>query len=224
MNRANSYPPDWYEISNAIRAKRQWSCEDCGANLDRRRWLLDAHHLDGDRTNCTEENLRVLCRLCHIEKHPDNLKLLLGISVDDESLIRVARPRDQADLAARKRAFYTARVAAAKQCDDAFDELWSLLTQAAGLFRERRPLVLLGNLKRMIEGNRVRLVDDSKRAYLTDLCVSGLEDVKIRDKLVSRWEREMGVKTTEADIQRGLSLARSDPRRITGWETDHPLA
>ena len=42
-------------------------CSRCGYN--RCRAALEVHHKDGDRTNNKSDNLEIICRNCHSEKH-----------------------------------------------------------------------------------------------------------------------------------------------------------
>ena len=66
------YPPDWPEISRAIREERAgWRCERCGAAnglphpVTGSRVVLTVAHLDHDPTNNDPSNLRALCQRCH---------------------------------------------------------------------------------------------------------------------------------------------------------------
>jgi hypothetical protein len=63
----NDYSADFFEISQAYRAKVGWKCEECGISLDEphKRRYLHVHHLDGAKNNNSEDNLRALCVLCH---------------------------------------------------------------------------------------------------------------------------------------------------------------
>jgi hypothetical protein len=47
------------------RAVLKSSCETCGSGSP----ALDLHHLDGDRTNNSPDNLRTLCDRCHTSLH-----------------------------------------------------------------------------------------------------------------------------------------------------------
>lgn len=42
-------------------------CQDCG--WDRYPEVLEVHHIDGDRTRNTIDNLRVVCPTCHMIRH-----------------------------------------------------------------------------------------------------------------------------------------------------------
>jgi len=65
--RANVYSRKWTEISNQIKTKRDYSCENCGwrpANSYEKRFI-HTHHQNGDKTNNRDDNLKVLCIKCH---------------------------------------------------------------------------------------------------------------------------------------------------------------
>ena len=82
------YPPDWNDISLAIREAAGWRCEECG-QPDKRiqpkvltgdyatylggramvrkpnTCVLTVAHLDHTPENCERDNLRALCQKCH---------------------------------------------------------------------------------------------------------------------------------------------------------------
>ena len=78
------YPPDWPEISLAIRRDRAgWRCEcpgRCGRGHAHRcearngqphpqtgsRVVLTVAHLDGVPENCADDNLEAMCQACHL--------------------------------------------------------------------------------------------------------------------------------------------------------------
>lgn len=66
----SGYPRNWKEISEGIRQRRNYTCEKCGVRLSGHASLLDVHHLDGDKQNVQDSNLRCLCKLCHHDEHP----------------------------------------------------------------------------------------------------------------------------------------------------------
>jgi hypothetical protein len=61
----STYTADWAEVSNALRQKRLWTCEECAVNLSAHRNLLHVHHINGVRVDNREQNLKVLCKDCH---------------------------------------------------------------------------------------------------------------------------------------------------------------
>lgn len=62
------YPDNWKEISQQYRKSVNWCCEDCGLNLAQHRYLLDVHHINGVKHDCTSTNLRALCKECHAKQ------------------------------------------------------------------------------------------------------------------------------------------------------------
>ena len=65
--KANVYSRKWTEISNQIKSKRDYSCEECGwrpKNSYEKRFI-HTHHQNGDKTNNRDDNLKVLCIKCH---------------------------------------------------------------------------------------------------------------------------------------------------------------
>jgi hypothetical protein len=66
----NNYPPDFDEISERTRAAKNWKCEECELDLSAKphRRFLHTHHIDGDKSNNSDDNLKVLCLGCHAEE------------------------------------------------------------------------------------------------------------------------------------------------------------
>ena len=63
----DTYPPNWPEISKAIKKKNNYRCERCGHPNDvASGHVLTVHHLDGIKSNCEEWNLAALCQRCHL--------------------------------------------------------------------------------------------------------------------------------------------------------------
>lgn len=66
------YPPDWEQISLAVKEAAGWRCENCGAERGKphpitgSRVVLTTAHLDHAPANCARENLRALCQRCHL--------------------------------------------------------------------------------------------------------------------------------------------------------------
>lgn len=56
-------------------------CEDCGES---QKFMLIVHHINGDRTNNSLDNLEILCRNCHTKRH---LKLEKGHLVYDSKCL-----------------------------------------------------------------------------------------------------------------------------------------
>lgn len=64
------YASDWSHRSHWYREHKRLTCEECGVQLDKTPHLLDMHHIDGDKRNDQDQNLRCLCKLCHAHIHP----------------------------------------------------------------------------------------------------------------------------------------------------------
>jgi len=62
----------WKQISEAYREKKHFICEECSVNLENDKFFLEVHHIDKNRLNNKEDNLKSLCVLCHSKKHPNN--------------------------------------------------------------------------------------------------------------------------------------------------------
>ena len=64
---SNTYPPNWDEIAKTIKDQADWHCENCYHPHDPPNgYMLGVHHLDGNKANCTYENLVALCQRCHL--------------------------------------------------------------------------------------------------------------------------------------------------------------
>jgi len=76
------YPDNWNWLSRQIRNRNNQKCELCDATNGKPHWktesivVLTVHHIDGNRTNNSEQNLIALCQRCHLrldlEKHIRN--------------------------------------------------------------------------------------------------------------------------------------------------------
>ena len=64
-NLYDGYSDNWKEVSRSIREKFNWTCTECGINMNDKRNGLHVHHIDRDKQNNNESNLQVLCALCH---------------------------------------------------------------------------------------------------------------------------------------------------------------
>ena len=82
------YPADWSKISKTLREKRNWRCENCKLDLSEHRKLLDAHHVNGNKADNDDTNLRTFCKDCH-RKQP--MHDHMGISSADMEIIQRLR-------------------------------------------------------------------------------------------------------------------------------------
>ena len=69
------YTKDWDMISKLYREKHSYTCENCGLKIDDDydRQYIHVHHINGDKLNNKESNLKCLCLYCHA--HVDNTHL-----------------------------------------------------------------------------------------------------------------------------------------------------
>ncbi|HQT03995.1 MAG TPA: hypothetical protein PLU46_03315 [Thiotrichales bacterium] len=63
------YSEDWQQVSLNFRQKKAFTCEGCGVRLDQHKHLLHEHHIDGDKRNNYDHNLKALCIDCHRKEH-----------------------------------------------------------------------------------------------------------------------------------------------------------
>lgn len=60
------YVKEWQRISRIYRQQQNYTCEKCNIILDgMNKRFLEVHHVNGDKTNNKEENLKCLCIECH---------------------------------------------------------------------------------------------------------------------------------------------------------------
>jgi hypothetical protein len=61
------YPPNWAQISQAVKDAAGWKCVRCGREHDTLAgYMLTVHHLDLDPSNCAWWNCPALCQRCHL--------------------------------------------------------------------------------------------------------------------------------------------------------------
>jgi len=65
----NVYSRFWNQISIQIKKKKKYTCEHCGfkAHDNYQQRFIHTHHINGDKQNNYEDNLKVLCIKCHSE-------------------------------------------------------------------------------------------------------------------------------------------------------------
>lgn len=64
----NEYPANWAEIARDLKDRQDWKCERCGQDHNfETGYVLTVHHLDGNKANCKDWNLAVLCQRCHLK-------------------------------------------------------------------------------------------------------------------------------------------------------------
>ncbi|MBR4642684.1 MAG: HNH endonuclease [Selenomonadaceae bacterium] len=65
----NVYQENWIEISRRLKAKHNYTCQECHRNFSDCKSLLHVHHKNGRKNDNRESNLEVLCYDCHQAKH-----------------------------------------------------------------------------------------------------------------------------------------------------------
>lgn len=73
------YTRDWDNISREYRESHSYTCEECGLKIDDLfdRQYIHVHHIDANKLNNRESNLKCLCLRCHSEVdeiHKNNLR------------------------------------------------------------------------------------------------------------------------------------------------------
>lgn len=63
----NVYTSNWNEIAKKLKELRNYTCEKCGfrPRNDYEKKFIHVHHINGDKTNNNQDNLKVLCIKCH---------------------------------------------------------------------------------------------------------------------------------------------------------------
>lgn len=80
------YTDNWHRVARAFKQRASWKCGSCGALLSHASHLLDVHHVNGDKRNNSDDNLRCLCKDCHSKEHHH-----YRVSRDDLQAIEKAR-------------------------------------------------------------------------------------------------------------------------------------
>lgn len=65
-NTRNGYAYNWLRITERIRKRDNYKCQNCNSHS-----YLEVHHLDLNRKNNKSSNLITLCRYCHKKLHKD---------------------------------------------------------------------------------------------------------------------------------------------------------
>jgi len=84
--RDDNYTPNWVNISHELRTRKNYTCSHCGITIDSNfadRRFIEVHHIDGNKANNHQDNLQVLCILCHAfmnKNHISNYKKMSNIT------------------------------------------------------------------------------------------------------------------------------------------------
>ena len=72
------YTDDWPQISRQYRASQNYCCESCRVNLINEKELLHTHHINHNKRDNSDSNLRALCIDCHRKQdNHDHMKISL---------------------------------------------------------------------------------------------------------------------------------------------------
>ena len=64
-----AYSSDWSKISNYMKTSVNYVCQECYKDLSNHRKYIQTHHIDADRSNNNQGNLKVLCIECHSREY-----------------------------------------------------------------------------------------------------------------------------------------------------------
>ena len=76
-NHKESYSDDRQQVSNSIKEKHHYTCQQCGVDLKGNKRLLQTHHKNGVKADNTDANLTPLCADCH-RKQPLHTHLFVS--------------------------------------------------------------------------------------------------------------------------------------------------
>jgi len=89
------YTDDWAKISSARRSEKNHTCQSCSLSLAEHKNLLHVHHMNGDKTDNSDENLMVLCIDCH-RKEPFHGHMY--VAHKDTQIIQLQRMKQGIDI------------------------------------------------------------------------------------------------------------------------------
>lgn len=83
------YTKDWETISREYRESHNFTCEECGITIEDPfdRQFIQVHHINGDKTDNSPNNLKCLCIHCHAnvdDTHKKNFKRRANAMLLDE--------------------------------------------------------------------------------------------------------------------------------------------
>lgn len=62
----NKYPKNWHDIALRKKIEKDYTCQCCHKKATyKTAYLIQVHHIDGNKQNCQDWNLKVCCDRCH---------------------------------------------------------------------------------------------------------------------------------------------------------------
>jgi hypothetical protein len=65
----NEYTKDFREVANSIKRQRNHLCDKCRRDFSRNQKWLEAHHINGIRSDHRPSNIAILCLGCHADEY-----------------------------------------------------------------------------------------------------------------------------------------------------------
>lgn len=97
---ADNYPSNWKFTSRVYRQQNEWRCEKCGVSLAEYPDLLHVHHRNGNKWNCTSDNLRALCKRCHSREFKHEW---INVSPEEEQIILKCQEHEREQILSAKK-------------------------------------------------------------------------------------------------------------------------
>lgn len=74
------YTRDWDDVSTRYKEGKEYTCENCGLQINDEyyRQYIHCHHIDGNKKNNSERNLKCLCLYCHAHVDENHMNRLTG--------------------------------------------------------------------------------------------------------------------------------------------------
>ena len=64
----SGYPSNWSKITGTVKEKSRYKCDLCSVDCSKHTELTDTHHKNRDKSDCRDDNLQCLCKLCHAKQ------------------------------------------------------------------------------------------------------------------------------------------------------------
>lgn len=89
------YPTNWKEVATKFKQKKGLKCKNCGLKdkTGHNQWFYDVDHKNGNKGDCSSDNLQVLCKLCHTYKDSYHKKQAITYPHRNEILHELVRTK-----------------------------------------------------------------------------------------------------------------------------------